>query len=69
MTPPDVVVQGRDDPMSARMAWNQASMSTFVTATSTSNLCKCTKCELFMTSSLGTFLHDIIICMMDKVEA
>jgi len=27
MTPPDVVVRGRDDQISARMAWNQVSMS------------------------------------------
>jgi len=27
MTPPDVVVRGRDDQISARMAWNQASLS------------------------------------------
>jgi len=27
MTPPDVVVRGRDDQISARLAWNQASLS------------------------------------------
>jgi len=38
MTPPDVVVQGRDDGMTARMAWNQASLSMpSVSANSQSN--------------------------------
>lgn len=41
MTPPDVVVQGRDDGMSARMAWNQASLSMpSVSADSKSNFYK-----------------------------
>jgi len=41
MTPPDVVVRGRDDQISARMTWSQASMSMcFVSDISSDNLCK-----------------------------
>jgi len=43
MTPPDVVVRGREDQMSARMAWNQVSMSmcqSRVSAISISNVYK-----------------------------
>jgi len=41
MTPPDVVMHGRDDQISARMAWNQVSLSMpSISANSRSNMCK-----------------------------